>query len=193
MLDGSVIEVDSVLFATGYYHSYPFFRDYQARRTSESTKIVQSQYTVLNLHQDLFYIPDPTLCLLGVPANISAFSFFEYQGIEVTRVWSNQAQLPSIPAMQRAYAARRGAVSDRNIHVYGKVEEPKLVREIASWLNSEAKRLGVQGQVEQLSGYSDEYMAVKARTVEGLGVRDAADDVRLAKAKQAFAADLAAA
>jgi lysine/ornithine N-monooxygenase len=57
LTDGAILEVDSVLFATGYYHSYPFLSDFESRASvSEDTKIVHGQYTVLNLHDDLFYI-----------------------------------------------------------------------------------------------------------------------------------------
>lgn len=57
MLDGSVLEIDAVVFATGYYHSYPFLRDWEASRVGDpAAQLVQAQYTVANLYLDLFYI-----------------------------------------------------------------------------------------------------------------------------------------
>jgi lysine/ornithine N-monooxygenase len=57
MIDGTILEVDAVVFATGYYHSYPFLRDWEAtRRDDANTRLVIAQYTVANLHLDLFYI-----------------------------------------------------------------------------------------------------------------------------------------
>ncbi|KAK4689322.1 hypothetical protein P7C73_g802, partial [Tremellales sp. Uapishka_1] len=191
MADGSVIEVDAVLFATGYFHSYPFLKDYESRRgTSESSRIHESQYTVLNLHLDLFHIPNPTLVLLGVPANISAFSFFEYHSLAVARVFSGAAQLPSIRLMQLEYARRRASCSDRNLHVYGKVQEPRVVREISAWLNDEALRLGKETQLRHIEPYSEEYLRVKSKTVEGLRMRDEQDSGRLTAKRLVYEREL---
>jgi hypothetical protein len=83
--------------------------------------------------------------------------------------------------MQMAYKARRAAVSDRNIHVYGKDTEVQKVAAIAAWLNAEATRLRLGEDVRKLDGYSAEYLAVKKRTSEGLKLRDQEEDVRLAE------------
>ena len=144
---------------------------------------------------------DPTLIMLGVAANIcepytdqtiamltlgvAAFSFFEYHSQAVARVFSGAAMLPSQSTMAKLHLKRRALVSDRNLHVYGKVEEPRIVREISAWLNEDAQRLG-RKDLPEIKPYSDDYMAVKVKTVAGLRMRDEVEDVRLARDREAF-------
>lgn len=121
------------------------------------------------------------------PCGLAAFSFFEYHSQAVARVFSGSAKLPSQSQMAEMYVKRRALVSNRNLHVYGKVEEPRIVREITDWLNKDAQKLG-RKDLPEIKAYSETYMAVKVRTVEGLGLRDKIEDIRLKRDREAFAA-----
>lgn len=68
-----------------------------------SRLVVTDGSNVLNLYRDVFWIPDPTLCTVGLSVNTSAFSFFEYQSIAAARVLSGQAFLPTEEGMREAY------------------------------------------------------------------------------------------
>lgn len=116
---------------------------------------------------------------------IAAFSFFEYHSQAVARVLSGSAKLPSQATMAKIHLKRRALVSDRNLHVYGKVEEPRIVQEISTWLNEDAQKLG-RVDLPEIEPYSEEYMAAKVRTVAGLRMRDEVEDVRLARDREAF-------
>ncbi|KAI5480929.1 FAD/NAD(P)-binding domain-containing protein [Pseudohyphozyma bogoriensis] len=182
MLDGKTYKVDSVLFTTGYHYSNPYLVDYEQRMIKQdpANKMMLDGHTVLNLHEQVFYISNPTLALVGVPVNVSTFSFYEYLSLMVTRVWSGQAQLPSIPCMRAEFEAKFAASKPRTFHVYGKPVEVALVQEMSDWINSEAARLGFEGKVRRIEPYSPEYLAIKARTVEGLKGRDREEEERMA-------------
>ena len=81
-------DVDSILFCTGYYHSYPFLSNLQP-------PLITSGDRVHHLYQHVFYIPDPTLAFVGIPAKILPFRTYEGQAAVIARIWSGRLQLAS--------------------------------------------------------------------------------------------------
>jgi hypothetical protein len=84
-----------------YRYSYPFLANLHqdpgsSAAVGDEELLITSGEHVRNLYRDVFYVPDPTLSFLGLSVNTSAFSFFEYQGIAVARVFSGQAWLPDL-------------------------------------------------------------------------------------------------
>ena len=87
--DGHVEEdIDSILFCTGYYHSYPFLSSLQP-------PLITSGDRVNHLYQHVFYIPDPTLAFVGIPSKILPFRTYEGQAAVVARIWCGRLRLPS--------------------------------------------------------------------------------------------------
>jgi hypothetical protein len=114
---------------------------------------------VLNLHRDIFFIPDPTLAFLGLSVNVSAFSCFEYQAIAAARVLASQARIPSIERMREAYnlmVATKG--EGKFSHYLGREGERVYVAETVQWLNDHADKYGG----EHITGHSQAW--VKAQT-----------------------------
>ncbi len=87
-------DVDAILFATGYYYSFPFLSSFES-------KFISTGERVHRLYKHLFYIDDPTIAFIGLPTNIIPFRTDEGQGAVVARVWAERLELPSILEMSR--------------------------------------------------------------------------------------------
>lgn len=182
LVDGRVITgLSGVIFSTGYKYGYPFLphlhRDPSPSASLEDEEVSRLMVTngdaVLNLYRDVFWIPDPTLCTVGLSVNTSAFSFFEYQSIAAARVLSGQAFLPTQEAMREAYRKQVEEKGDgKFIHFMGQANgeccsgshrltaERKYVRETVEWINSDAKWTGAT----PVEGHSEEWLAASDKT-----------------------------
>lgn len=72
---------------------------------------------VHNLHNHIFYIPDPTLVFIGLPYHVSTFNLYDFQAIAVAAVFSGRAALLSEEEMReeyRNYLQVKG--SDKDFH-----------------------------------------------------------------------------
>jgi hypothetical protein len=127
--------IDSVIFATGYRYSFPFLPQYyddalyMPHEGSVATVwpfLALDGSHIRDLHLDLFYIRDPTLALLAgscssinirlktnvEPVNKGArpFSYSDYLGLALAKVWSDTAKLPS---SQKMWKMHEEIVEDR--------------------------------------------------------------------------------
>ena len=94
-IDGRVEEdLDAILFATGYYYSFPFL-------TSLEPRIISTGERVQHLYKQLFYIDDPTIAFLGLPSKIIPFRTVEGQAAVLARVWVGRLELPSTLEMSK--------------------------------------------------------------------------------------------
>ncbi|XP_014244539.1 flavin-containing monooxygenase FMO GS-OX5-like [Cimex lectularius] len=69
--DGKEIEVDVIFYCTGYKYSFPFL--------SNKCGVVVEDNCVQPLYKHLIHIDHPTLCLIGLPYYVCAFSLFDLQ------------------------------------------------------------------------------------------------------------------
>ncbi|KAL2838975.1 hypothetical protein BJY01DRAFT_237268 [Aspergillus pseudoustus] len=113
LVNGQILEgITHIIVCTGYHFSYPFFststyhRDDLRREEANDIVLVTDGTMTHNLHQDIFYIPDPTLAFVGVPFRIATFSLFEFQAIAVAAVLAGHATLPSKEVMRAEYRTR---------------------------------------------------------------------------------------
>lgn len=99
MADGTVLyDIHQVIVCTGYHYAYPFMPYLHADDLEVDTKALVTDGTcTLNLDRDMFYIPDPTLCFVGISLFIATFSFLN------TRPW----QLPRSCRAKQAFLTRR--------------------------------------------------------------------------------------
>lgn len=111
--DGRVIgEVHDVIIATGYLTVFPFLgpllqQPDTAMQDADETVITTADgRTVHNLHEDIFYIPDPTLAFIGVSHFASTFSLYDFQAQILAVVFSGKVRLPP-KAEMRAEQRRR--------------------------------------------------------------------------------------
>lgn len=88
------VNVDAVLFCTGYHYSYPFLSSLQP-------PLITTGDRVHHLYQHVFYIPMPTLAFVGVPSKILPFPTCESQAAVIARIWSGRLWLPSEEEMNK--------------------------------------------------------------------------------------------
>lgn len=125
---GKVISgIDNILFCTGYLYEVPFLKSYISGPKSIITDGSHLRY----LYKQLFYIPDPSLILAGLPKSIIPFPFAEAQGQYVARILSGRLQLPSTEEMYADYqheVETRGQGS--TFHVMGNLEDAKYCNDM---------------------------------------------------------------
>ncbi|KAJ5159438.1 uncharacterized protein N7482_006442 [Penicillium canariense] len=134
--------VDKIVLCTGYQMVLPFLPEYNSDDINE-TAIVTDGSQFHNLHQDIFYIPDPTLAFVGVPFYTATFTLFEFQAIAVAAFFSGAAQMPSIESMRAEYQARVDHKGHgRSFHSL-KDEEQAYVKQIIEWVNADRATQGL--------------------------------------------------
>ena len=127
-VDGKVEEgFDAILFATGYYYSFPFL-------PSLDLKITPTGERVQRLYKHLFYIDDATIVFLGLPSKIIPFRTVEGQAAVVARVWAGRLELPPILDMSRweeGVIAERGA--GKAFHVLMFPKDVEYHNDLVDW------------------------------------------------------------
>ncbi|WVQ72197.1 hypothetical protein IAR50_001743 [Cryptococcus sp. DSM 104548] len=172
LTDGRIITgVDGIIFTTGFQYSFPFLPSFHHDHTLTSPSPAGAQVTpiitdgdgVLNLYRDVFYIPDPSLTFLGLSINTSAFSFFEYQSISISRVFAGTARLPAEPERWQAYKqVLKTKGSGRYAHLMNKDGEREYVSTTVSWLNADAQLFNVP----PIEGHSKEWLEASDKIPE---------------------------
>ena len=155
-----------------YHHTYPFLSSYHDDaahvRHANETVLVTDGTQVHNLHKDIFYIPDPTLAFVGIPSFVSSFTFFEYQAIAVTAVFSGKAFLPSDSEMRKEYQEDcKKKEPGRRFQSHFSLDIPLevyYVKDLVEWLNDDAKVTGGQ----QIEGHSELWHAAYTRHIDNL-------------------------
>ncbi|KAF2851906.1 dimethylaniline monooxygenase [Plenodomus tracheiphilus IPT5] len=161
-------DIHHVILATGYHLTLPFLSHLHSDTTpvdaADEHLLVTDGTQFHNLHKDIFYIPDPTLCFVGVPFFTATFTLFEFQAMVVAKVLSGQAKLPPAKAMRTEYNER---VKEKG---YGKAfhslrdRECDYVEELLGWVNADLAEIGG----EKLKGHTDVYHVAKAEQLERL-------------------------
>lgn len=148
--DGTVLsDIDMVIVCTGYHFTYPFLPELHADEDSAGVDLekvlVRDGSCTLNLHKDMFYLPDPTLAFVGVSLFISTFTFFEFQAIAIAAVFSGRASLPSPDVMRAHYEQRLASRGPTRMMNARMDEEVSYVDEIVGWLNESDPMGHVEG------------------------------------------------
>lgn len=161
--DGRVLDgIHHVLFATGYLASFPFLGPdleqpcTEPRDADETVIITSDARTVHNLHEDIFYIPDPSLAFIGISLYVSSFSMFDIQAKVVAAVWAGRAHLPSQAAMIEEQRRRKSLVqlltgmTLNGIYIL----DDFVMRRLLDWVNSHAAEAtaGCQNRNDALAG-----------------------------------------
>lgn len=143
----------------------PFLPDYNHNELSETTIVTNGQQ-FHNLHQDIFYIPDPTLAFVGVSFYTATFTLFEFQAIAVAALFSGIAQLPSVEALRAEYQQRVDLKGyGRSFHSL-KGEEEAYVRQIIEWVNTSRSKQ----ELPLIEGHTDSWLEGKKALNERLAL-----------------------
>lgn len=118
--DGSSEEIDVVFFCTGYLYNFPFL--------DSSCGITVEDNCVEPLYRHMVNIEHPTMCFIGIPYYVCAFSMFDLQVRYYLRSLQGLFQLPNRESMyehKEAEAASRGArgYNKRQTHMMGPDQE----------------------------------------------------------------------
>lgn len=202
LADGRILSgIDRVVLATGYITSYPFLGPVlQAPNTPASAaddRVIVTADGCLthNLHEDMFYIPDPTLIFVGVPYHISTFSLFDFQAEVAARVLAGWTRLPGRSILREQYTARRATLTSqaaaKEFHsLFGR--EVEYIDRLLAWVNSDT------GARPSMRGVDDAWRVRRAefhremRKIRGLDAPDAdADEQKLTQDLWAIAGEVA--
>jgi cation diffusion facilitator CzcD-associated flavoprotein CzcO len=85
--------VDSVLYCTGYFYSFPFI-------SGLNPPLITTGERVENLYQHLFYRPNPSIAFPVLSQKIIPFPFAEAQAAIIARTFSGRLALPSETEMK---------------------------------------------------------------------------------------------
>ncbi|RKO84121.1 hypothetical protein BDK51DRAFT_33172, partial [Blyttiomyces helicus] len=146
-VDDSVVEnVDAIILATGYLYDYPYLRGLTGMDADPEIAITTDGRGLRNVYQHVFYIPNPTLCVVGTLVIVEPFPLFEFQARLITHHLRNSlTTLPSAPEMRASEEAENETLGipagDRRKTVMG----PE--RQYAYW-DAIAKLVGVEGTPE---------------------------------------------
>ncbi|PFH62094.1 hypothetical protein XA68_15185 [Ophiocordyceps unilateralis] len=162
--DGSVeINVDSVVFCTGYLFSYPFLADLQA-------KLITNGRGVHGLYKHLFTIQHPTLVFLALPMRSVPWPMSECQAAAVATVWSNQLELPPVEEMLSWSRSLHERVGEA-LHVMPPGGNCQYINELHDWV-MKASHLGKQPpRWSDLSGWQHLHMPEARRRFQEQGCR----------------------
>ncbi|XP_065353054.1 senecionine N-oxygenase [Cloeon dipterum] len=89
--DGNSTEVDVIFYCTGYCYSFPFLDD--------AVGISVKDNCVQPLYKHLIHINKPTMCFIGLPFYVCAFSMFDLQCRFYLKVLDGSLKLPSAKEM----------------------------------------------------------------------------------------------
>ncbi|KAK8021779.1 FAD dependent oxidoreductase protein [Apiospora arundinis] len=175
--DGRILDdVDHILFATGYLTTFPFLGPVleqpltEPQDADEAVVITADARTVHNLHEDIFYIPDPTLAFVGVTQYASTFSLFDIQALVLAAVWAGRARLPSQAAMREEQRRRKARLQRLPGALLNGVYllDDFVIRRLLDWINEDMmEEEGGSGGNNTLAGPDAEWWAAFRAEREG--------------------------
>ena len=119
--------IDFILFATGYYYSYPFL-------SSLKPPVISSGLRINDVYKHLFHIEYPTLAFAVLNLKIIPFPLAENQGAVLARVWSGRLQLPSKEVMREDEKLTEKEQGDgRAFHVLKFPKDAKYLNDLYDW------------------------------------------------------------
>ncbi|CAG8519348.1 3354_t:CDS:2 [Paraglomus occultum] len=141
-IDGTVINVHRIIFATGFMYSYPFLHGIEIGKNGDVSQeriLVTSGERVYNLYKQVFYIPNPTLTFVGLPIKVSPIPVSHAQALLISHVFASRIRLPSFTSMRKEYnltSLDTMFTTPRKYHIFGTVNACEYTREILEWVNS---------------------------------------------------------
>ncbi|KAK6523868.1 hypothetical protein TWF281_001834 [Arthrobotrys megalospora] len=127
-------DIDVILFCTGYLHSLPFLEE----STEPSERMVTDGFYIHRLYQHIFYIPHPTLSIVGLPTKVIPFPFVETQAAVVAGVYSGRLSLPSEENMDTwGKDLLRTKAADRHFHFLNFPQDADYMDMLNKWNREE--------------------------------------------------------
>jgi thioredoxin reductase len=147
---GRVLEnIHHVIMATGYLTSYPFLGpileqpSMPLQDADEQVIITADCRAVHNLHEDIFYIPDPTLAFIGVTHFASTFSLYDFQAQILASVFAGRVRLPSKTAMEVEQKRRKSRILPGTFLNSIFLLDDFVIRRLLEWVNRDLVAAGL--------------------------------------------------
>ncbi len=146
LADGRVEpDIDAVVFATGYFYSFPFLKI--------DPPVITDGLRTRDVYQQLFHIKYPTLAFPVLPQRIIPFPMAENQAAVIARVWAGRLSLPSEREMR---AWEKGLLEDRGdgkaMHILNFPEDADYLNMLYDWAASATPRQGLGNDGKGLMG-----------------------------------------
>ncbi|KAK7430143.1 monooxygenase [Neonectria magnoliae] len=139
------LDIDSVVFCTGFHYSYPFLKNV------EPAIVVPSGSHADHLWEHILYTSDPTLAFLSVPQRIVPLPISEAQSAVIGRIWSGRLSPPSKEEMD-AWVDDQHKVKGEGkaIHVMASAEDVDYINRLhhLSGTATKAPELGLENDGE---------------------------------------------
>ncbi|XP_032872288.1 dimethylaniline monooxygenase [N-oxide-forming] 5-like [Amblyraja radiata] len=138
--DGSVEEIDFVVFATGYTFSYPFLDE----------SVVKVEKNQVDLYKLVFppAMTHPTLCIIGLMQPLGAIMpLSELQARWATRVFKGDANLPSTADMITDIMEKKEKMSNR----YDKSQRNTIQVDYIAYADELADLIGARPNLKSLA------------------------------------------
>lgn len=170
--------IHHVVLATGYVTSFPFLSSdggssleqpwTQPEDANDRVIVTADGKTVHNLHEDLFYVADPTLAFVGVTQFASTFSLYDVQAQVVAAVFAGRMRLPTLAAMEAAQMRRKSHLLPGTLLNSIFLTDDFVIRRLLAWADGavtapdQAWWNGFRAERERsrplLGPYQDHYM-----------------------------------
>ncbi|KAJ5333845.1 uncharacterized protein N7506_007628 [Penicillium brevicompactum] len=156
-VDGHIEEhIDSVVFCTGYFYSYPFL-------SSLNPPAVTHGWRTMNVYQQLFYIENPTLVFPVLSQRVIPFPMAENHAALFSRVWSGRLTLPPKEEMKAWEEAEIEAKGDgKNFHLLPYPMDADYLNLLYDWAAKATPRPGLpnngQGKLGTRWGERERWM-----------------------------------
>ena len=115
--DGSEVDVDAIVYCTGYTADLSFISDKFKLNLSEDGRAVH------DIWEQMIFIENPSMCVVGLPWSINSFPLMHQQSAFVAAVYSGKIKLPSKEDMQKEFQKEleeslQANKSSRYFHMY---------------------------------------------------------------------------
>jgi len=87
--DGNTVNIDSVIFATGYCYKFPFLDKKCGVEVNDETNRIKP------LYKHTFNSSHPSMAFIGVNIGLNPFPMFDYQVRWIASVWGGKKCLPN--------------------------------------------------------------------------------------------------
>ena len=133
-IDGGIeTHIDAVIFATGYFFSFPFL-------SKLAPPIITDGVRTRDVYQHIFHIEHPTLAFPVLNLKIIPFPLAETQCAAIARVWSGRLRLPSEKEMREwEKEVFRDRGDGKSFHVLKFPLDAKTLNELERWVASAAR------------------------------------------------------
>ncbi|CCH41504.1 dimethylaniline monooxygenase [Wickerhamomyces ciferrii] len=135
-------DIDHIIYCTGYLYSFPFLKSYLEGKDA----LLTDGQRVRNLYKQLFYIPDPSLVFVGIPANVVIFPFSENQAAFVARGLSGRLKFPSEKEQRDEESERLKIKGDvKSFHFLPPPEDSQYCHDLQKTIDEQGLKDGFEG------------------------------------------------